>query len=108
MEYQPELNGKYTPFFTLHGCQYFIQVGEISLPYGQGRIQTTSTYANAEVTTSVVKLLKNTGIPVFSTIPPNYCLLFFCLLKKLEILRPRVCRGYSAEAVEDLCMPAMR
>ena len=33
----------------------------------QGRIQTTSTYANAEVISSVVKLLKNTGIPIFST-----------------------------------------
>ena len=28
-------------------------------------IQTTSTYASAEVTSAVVKLLKNTGIPVF-------------------------------------------
>ena len=33
----------------------------------QGRIQTTSTYANAEVTSSVVKLSKNTGILIFST-----------------------------------------
>ena len=33
----------------------------------QKRIQTTSTYANTEVTFSVVKLLKNTGIPIFST-----------------------------------------
>ena len=33
----------------------------------QGRIQTISTYANAEVTTAVVKLLKNTRIPIFST-----------------------------------------
>ena len=30
-------------------------------------IQTTSTYANAEVISSVVKLLKNTRIPIFST-----------------------------------------
>ena len=35
MEYQPELNGKYTPFFILQGCQYFIQAGESSLPYGE-------------------------------------------------------------------------
>ena len=33
----------------------------------QGWIQATSTYANAEVTFSVVKLLKNTGILIFST-----------------------------------------
>ena len=33
----------------------------------QGQIQTTFTYANAEVTFSVVKFLKNTGIPIFST-----------------------------------------
>ena len=52
----------------------------------QGQIQTTSTYANAEVTFSVVKLLKNTRIPIFST---NYFLLFFCRSKRLESLRPR-------------------
>ena len=40
--------------------------------------------------------------------PPNYCLLFFCQLKRLESLRPRVCCGYSAEDVERLCMPTMR
>ena len=33
----------------------------------QGWTQTTSTYANAEATFSVVKLSKNTGIPIFST-----------------------------------------
>ena len=33
----------------------------------QRRIQTTSTYVNAEVTFSVVKLFKNTVIPIFST-----------------------------------------
>ena len=67
-----------------------------------GQIQTTFTYANAEVTFSVVKL------PEYPFSPPNYCLLFFCRSKRLESLRPRVCRGYSAEAVERLCMPAMR
>ena len=33
----------------------------------QGQIQTTFTYANAKVTFSVVKFLKNTRIPIFST-----------------------------------------
>ena len=33
----------------------------------QGRIQNKSTYVSAEVTSAVVKLLKNTGIPIFST-----------------------------------------
>ena len=33
----------------------------------QGQIQATSTYAKAAVTSSMVKLLKNTGIPIVST-----------------------------------------
>ena len=33
----------------------------------QGRMETTFTYANAEVTFSLVKLLKNTEISIFST-----------------------------------------
>ena len=32
-----------------------------------GRIQTVSTYANAEVTSALVKLLENTEIPMFFT-----------------------------------------
>ena len=43
----------------------------------QGQIQTTSTYANAEDTPSVVKLLKNTGIPILSTKLLSSFLLFF-------------------------------
>ena len=39
----------------------------ISHEPSQERIQATSTYANAEVTISMVKLLKNTGLPIFST-----------------------------------------
>ena len=71
----------------------------------QGRIQTTSTYASAEVTSAVVKLLKNTGIPVFS-----YKLFYSFLLpiEKIETSLAKVCRGYSAKSVECLCMPAMR
>ena len=71
----------------------------------QGRIQTTSTYASAEVTFAVVKLLENTGIPVFS-----YKLFYSFLLsiEKIETSSANVCRGYSAKSVECLCMPAMR
>ena len=35
--------------------------------YTETGSKTTSTYANAEATFSVVKLSKNTGIPIFST-----------------------------------------
>ena len=49
-----------------------------------GRILTASTYANVEVTPAVVKLLKNTGIPIFFT----KLFFFFCQSKRLEGLRP--------------------
>ena len=88
-------------FFLLH-LSFIFCVNCVVI--AQRWIQTTSTYANAEVTFSVVKLSKLS----YPFSPPNYCLLFFCRSKRLESLRPRVCRGYSAEAVERLCMPAMR
>ena len=53
----------------------------------QGRIQTTSTYASAEVTSSVVKLLKK--IPEYPFSPANYFILFFCRSKRLKRPRPR-------------------
>ena len=70
----------------------------------QGRMETTSTYANAEVTSSVVKSLKNTGIPIFSTKLSSFLL----LIEEIRSLRLRVGRGYSAAVVERLCMSAMR
>ena len=51
-------------FFLLH-LSFIFCVNCVVI--AQRWIQTTSTYANAEVTFSVVKLLKNTGIPIFST-----------------------------------------
>ena len=52
----------------------------------------------------MVKLFKNTGIPVFS-----YKLFYSFLLpiEKIETSSAKVCRGYSAKSVECLCMPAM-
>ena len=41
---------------------------------------------NAEVTSAVVKLLKNTGIPIFST---KLVYFFLLLIKRLEGVRPR-------------------
>ena len=73
--------------------------------YNQRRIQTTSTYANAEVTSSVVKLLKNTGIPIFST---KLLSSFLLPIEKIRSLRPRVGRGYSAAVAERLCLYAMQ
>ena len=43
----------------------------------QVQIQTTSPYANAEDTSSVVELLKNTGISIFYTKLLSSFLLFF-------------------------------
>ena len=70
----------------------------------QGRIQTTSTYASAEITSAVVRLLKNTGSPVFS-----YKLFYHFLMpiEKIETSSAKVCHGYSAKSVECLCMPTM-
>ena len=70
----------------------------------QGRIQATSTYTIAEVTSAVVKLLKNTGIPVFS-----YKLFYSFLLpiEKIETSSAKVCRGYSAKSLKCLCMSVM-
>ena len=63
----------------------------------QGRIQTTSTYASAEVTSAVVKLFK------------KYRNARFLLpIEKIETSSAKVCRGYSAKPVECLCMPTMR
>ena len=83
---------------------YFRKLMSISSQF-QGQIQTTSTYANAEVTSSVVKLLKNTGIPIFST---KLLSSFLLPIEEIRSLRPRVGRGYSAVVVERLCMSAMR
>ena len=64
------------------------------------------TYANAKVTSALVKLLKNTGIPIFST-----KLFYFFLLpiKKVRRFQAKVrCGGYSVKAIKHLCMSTMR
>ena len=51
------------------------------------------------------KLLKNTGITIFST---KFLSSFLLPIEETRILRPRVGRGYSAVFVERLCKSAMR
>ena len=52
-----------------------------------GGIQTISTYASAEVTSAVVKVIQK--IPEYQFSPTKYFILFFCRSKKLKRLRPR-------------------
>ena len=68
-------------------------------------IKTTSTYASAEVTSAVVKLLQNTGIPVF---PYKLFYSFLLPIKKIRTSLVKARRGYSAKSVERLCLPVMR
>ena len=58
----------------------------LRLVCNQGRIQTTFTYASAEVTSAVVVIKK---IPECPFSPTNYFILFFCRSKRLKRLRPR-------------------
>ena len=60
---------------------------------------------NAEVTSAVVKLLKNTGIPVFFT---KLFYVFFLSIKKIRRSWTKVYHGCSAKAAEHLSMPAKR
>ena len=92
-----------------HGCSPVNLRHILRTPFprntSRGRIQTTSTSASAEAISTVIKLLKNTGIPVFS-----YKLFYPFLLpiKKVRTSSVKVCRSYSAKSFEGLCMPAMR
>ena len=60
---------------------------------------------NAEVKSAVVKLLKNTGIPIFFT---KLFYLFLLSIEKIRKSLTKVCHGCSAKAAEHLCMPAKR
>ena len=69
----------------------------------QGWIQTTSTYASAEVTSAVVKPFKKYWNTRF--LHQN---IFLLPIEKSRPSSTKVCRGYCVKAVERLCMPAMR
>ena len=103
------IQSNYIEITLRHGCSPVNLRHILRTPFptntSQRRIQTTSTSASAQVISTVLKLLKNTGIPVFS-----YKLFYSFLrpIKKVRTSSVKVCRSYSAKSFEGLCMPAMR